>query len=113
MTHGWAKLQRLVEGNVAFGDPIGIGPVPSLILATAAEFFCALLVVLGVKTRWSAIPVAITMAVAAFVAHAGDPFANRELALVYLMGFLALAWTGGGSLSVDGLLGGKAPKGRR
>ena len=116
MTHGWSKLQKLIAGNTSFGDPLGIGEVPSLILATGAEFFCALLVVLGVKTRWTAIPLVITMVVATFVAHAGDPLGAKELALVYLTGFLGLALTGGGSISVDGLLGGGgggAPSKRR
>lgn len=104
LTHGWGKLQKLVAGNVSFADPIGIGEVPSLILAVFAEFLCALLVILGVKTRWTAIPLVVTMAVAAFVVHAADPFGRKELALLYLVGFLALVFTGGGTLSVDGLL---------
>lgn len=105
MTHGWGKLQQLISGNMAFADPIGIGEAPSLILAVLAEFFCALLVVLGVKTRWVAIPPAITMLVAAVVVHGSDPFGKKELALLFLTCFLALAFTGGGSLSVDGRMG--------
>jgi putative oxidoreductase len=104
LTHGWGKLQKLVAGDVSFANPIGIGEVPSLILAVVAEFLCAVLVILGVKTRWTAIPLVITMAVAAFVVHAGDPFGRKELALLYLVGFLGLVFTGGGTLSVDGVL---------
>ena len=34
MTHGYGKLLRVWEGNFKFGDPIGIGSAPSLILAS-------------------------------------------------------------------------------
>jgi len=103
MTHGIGKVMRLVEGGGGeWADPIGLGPLPSLALAAFAEFLCALLVVLGVKTRWFAVPPVITMAVAAFVAKAGQPFGERELALVYLVAFLALVFTGGGDWSFDG-----------
>lgn len=58
--------------------------------------------VLGVKTRWSAVPVVVTMAVAVLVAHADDPFKVKELALLYGVAFLALVLTGGGRYSFDG-----------
>lgn len=99
--HGWGKAMRLVEGNTSFADPIGIGELPSLVLATFAELVCALLVVVGLRTRWAALPVVVTMAVAAFLQHAGDPFGKRELAVVYGVVFLALAFTGGGRYSID------------
>jgi putative oxidoreductase len=103
MTHGWGKLQKILAGNFAFSDPLGIGSAPSLVLACGAEFFCALLVALGVRVRWTAIPPAIAMATAAFLAHAGDPFGKREKALLFLVGFVSLALTGGGSYTVEAL----------
>ena len=37
--HGWGKLMRFFgEDPLRFGDPIGIGPVPSLVLVTLAVF---------------------------------------------------------------------------
>jgi len=100
--HGWGKVMNLFSGDPQFGDPIGIGMLPSLILAAAAEFLFSLLVVLGVKVRWTAIPPAITMAVAAFVAHGNDPFGEGEKALLYLVAFVALVFTGAGRHSFDG-----------
>lgn len=111
MTHGWGKVMRLVEGRHDWADPIGLGPLPSLALSAFAEFLCALLVVLGVKTRWFAVPVVINMAVAVFVAHAADPFGDKELAVLYLVVFTALAFTGGGAWSFDGWWGKR--RGRR
>lgn len=108
--HGWGKVADLLAGRSDFADPIGIGPVPSLALAAFAEFACALAVVAGFKTRFAAVPVVITMLVAALVVHAGDPWGRKELAAVYAVAFLALVLTGGGRFSLDAWL---TPKKRR
>lgn len=106
LPHGWGKLSRLLAGNTAFADPIGIGQLPSLVLATGAELVCTIAVVIGFKTRWAALPVAFTMAVAALVVHADDPFAKQELPLLYLVVFLAIAIAGAGRHSLDARLAG-------
>jgi putative oxidoreductase len=112
MTHGWSKLQKILARDFEFSDPLGLGPAPSLVLACGAELFFALLVLLGVKVRWTAIPPAIAMATAAFVAHAGDPFGRREKALLFLVGFVTLALTGGGRYTLESRFGrrGRAAK---
>jgi putative oxidoreductase len=111
----------LSGGAEAFGDPIGLGSTLSLALATTAEFLCALLILLGLATRLAAVPVVITMLVAAFVIHARDPWtmeaaanaffsgasktwSSKEPAMLYLIPFLSLVFTGGGKLSLDGLI---------
>lgn len=99
--HGLGKVQDFVAGKTGFPDPLGIGSLPSLALAAFAEFFCALAVAVGFKTRWAAIPVVITMLVAAFIVHAGDGWAKQEFPLLYACGFLALSFTGGGRHSLD------------
>lgn len=99
--HGWGKLANFSNIAGQFPDPLGIGTTLSLGLAVFAEFFCAILVVIGLVTRWAAIPVAVTMAVAAFLVHAQDPFARKELALLYLVAFIAIAFNGAGRYSVD------------
>jgi putative oxidoreductase len=91
------------------------------VLAVLAEFVCAVLVVVGFATRFAAVPVVVTMAVAAFVVHGSDPWsmgeaarrfmageskswASKEPALLFLIPFLALVFTGAGKFSVDGLI---------
>lgn len=103
--HGYGKVVRLFSGATSFPDPLGIGSTPSLALAAFAEFFCALAVIVGFKTRWAAIPVALTMLVAGLVHHAGDPFGDRELAFLYAAAFVALALAGGGRYSLDSVFG--------
>ena len=91
LTHGYPKLMKLINGNTEFADPFGIGQAPSLFLAVIGEFICPLLMIIGFKTRWAAIPAAITMFVAAFIAHGSDPFGRKELPLLYLA-FFKLTW---------------------
>ncbi len=103
--HGWGKIERLfADGEITFADPIGIGVIPSLVLAGGAEFFAALAVALGICTRWMAVPVAITMLVAAFIVHADDPFQKKEFALLFFFPFLTLMFTGPGRFSFDAWL---------
>jgi len=101
LTHGIPKFQKLISGNLEFGDPIGIGSTPSLFLAIIGEFICPILVIVGFKTRWSTIPTIITMAVAAFIVHGGDPFKDKEKALLYLILFIVITLLGPGKYSID------------
>lgn len=101
LQHGLGKIQKLISGDLQFADPLGIGVGSSLFLAGMAEFFFALAVALGVMTRMMSVPVAFTMAVAAFVVHGDDPFAKKELAILYLLVFTCLALTGGGRFTLD------------
>ena len=105
LTHGVGKLSKLVEGGtIKFADPIDIGPEASLVLAVFAEFFCSIFLIFGFATRISAIPIIITMLVAGFIAHAGDPFAVREKAFLFFVIFVFIAIAGAGKYSVDNLI---------
>jgi putative oxidoreductase len=102
--HGWPKLKGFSEMSGGFPDPLGIGRTASLTLVVSAEFFCSILVVLGLFTRLAVIPPIIAMAVAALVYHADDPWAKKELALLYLTPFVTLLLCGGGKVSLDALI---------
>lgn len=101
LTHGYPKLMNLINGNTEFANPFGIGQAPSLFLAVIGEFICPLLMIIGFKTRWAAIPTAITMFVAAFMIHGADPFGTKEKALLYLVVFIVVMLLGPGKYSVD------------
>jgi len=101
LTHGFPKFQKLISGNTEFGDPLGIGPAPTLFLAVVAEFICPILMIIGFKTKWATIPSALTMAVAAFVVHGADPFNVKEKALLFLVIFIAIFLLGPGKYSLD------------
>ena len=102
LTQRIPKLQPLFgEGPIEFADPIGIGASPSLFLAVFAEFLCAILVLIGFKTRWASIPIVITMLVAALIQHADDPFGSKEKSLLFLLIFVTIMFLGPGAYSVD------------
>jgi putative oxidoreductase len=105
LTHGWPKLMRLIEGGeIVFRDPLGIGTVTSLIFAMLAEFVGSILIMLGIATRMASAALIFTMAVAVFMVHADDPFARKELGLIYMLVYIVLLITGSGKYSLDRLV---------
>ena len=102
ISHGLGKVERLFSsGPIQFADPVGVGAPISLIVATFAEFLCAVLVALGIFTRAACIPVIIVMATAAFIVHAADPLAKKELALLYLAAYTAILFLGPGRYALE------------
>ncbi len=103
MQHGAQKLFGLLGGNQ-------VESVFSLFgLAGVLEFVGGAMIVLGLLTRPVAFVLAGEMAVAYFMAHfprAFFPIQNGgELAALYCFVFLYLSTRGGGSFSIDGVLG--------
>lgn len=110
--HGWGKVTKFAERAPKFADPIGLGPETSFALVVFAEVFCATAVMLGLGTRLATVPIIIFTAVAVFVQHAADPFADKEKALLFAVPMLALMLTGGGRYSLDAVIG-RLRRGRR
>ncbi len=101
LTHGYGKFIRLISGETKFADPLGFGEFPTLILAVFAEFVCSILLIIGYKTRFAAIPPAAVMLVAAFIVHWEDPWGRKEFALLYLVGYVVIFLLGSGKYSLD------------
>jgi putative oxidoreductase len=99
--HGWGKLMNFAEKSSGFPDPLGIGNELSMAATISTEVFAALLVVIGLGTRYASVALVFTMAVAGFIVHGGDPFGDKEMALLYAIVFLVLAITGAGKFSAD------------
>lgn len=104
ITHGWSKLMNFKERLSTFSDPIGLGSEVSLTLIVFAEFFCSLFLILGLYTRLALIPLIIAMIVVAFIVHGDDPFGTKEKALLFLVAYLSLFFTGPGKYSLDSRL---------
>lgn len=105
LTHGLPKLMRLFAGEeIRFADPFGLGPTVSLILVVFAEFFCSILIGIGLGTRIASIPLVVTMFVAAFISHGDDPFGKKEMALLYLLFYLILLVVGSRKYSFDHMI---------
>ncbi len=104
LTHGYAKLINFTNLSTQFPDILGIGSEWNLILVIMAEFGCAILIILGLFTRLSTIPIIFSMIIAAFVAHANDPFSLKEMAVLYLGIFIFILYMGAGKYSIDYLI---------
>lgn len=104
LTHGFPKLMMLLSGKIEFINFFGIGVKTSLILAVLAEVLCSLFVLMGLFTRFTVIPLIITMLVAVFVIHANQSFAKQEMALLYLFHYLMIFVAGPGSISIDRMI---------
>ena len=102
LTHGMGKFLKLFgDDPIKFADPIGLGVTASIVLVVFSEVLCSIFLILGLATRYSAIPLLITMLVAAFIVHADDSFGEKELALLYTTLYFVIALAGGGKYSID------------
>lgn len=104
LTHGWAKLSNFAEMKDHFPPMLGMSSTIALSLMVFAEFFMSIALILGLLTRLASIPLVIGLGVAAFIAHAGDPFGAKELALLYFSIYVVIFIAGPGRYSVDGLI---------
>lgn len=105
LTHGTGKFMKFFgDEPLKFADPIGIGVTASLSLAVFAEVFCSIFLIVGFTTRLAAIPLLITMLVAAIIVHANDGFGKQELPLMYCAMYFAIALSGAGKYSLDNWL---------
>lgn len=101
LSHGLRKLppsEGFVAGVEGWGFP---APVFFAWAAALSEVVGGFLLAAGLFTRLSALLIAVTMGVAAFVAHGADPFSEKESALLYLVVMLFFVVRGGGRWSVD------------
>jgi len=114
VAHGAQKLfggfgGHGLQATAAWMESIGLAPgLLMALLAGSAELFGGLLLILGLAVRPAALVLAFTMLVAIFAVHWQHGFflANNgyEFALALLGGSVALAFRGGGSVSMDKVL---------
>ncbi len=100
LTHGIPKMGKLFIGDFSFPDPIGIGSMLSLLLATFAEFFCSIFIIIGFRSRIAAIPLIITMLIALLIVNGHDPIYDHWNILLYLFTYGILLHLGGGKYSL-------------
>lgn len=104
---GWFGGYGLEGTGGFFANQLGLTPgVFWAAVAGGGEFFGGLLLILGLATRFAALTVAITMAVAIITVHSGAFFApaGMEFPLTLLATSLAFLMGGGGALSIDAKL---------
>jgi len=112
--HGWQKLFQMgIPGVAGFFGMVGVpAPEVAATLVSVVELAGGLALLIGLFTRWVAIPLAIDMLVAALLVHMqGGFFApdGVEMVLMPLAGSIALVLAGPGSFTLDGLLTRRQP----
>jgi putative oxidoreductase len=105
--HGVDKMRNL-DAFVVQVDALKMPSAQVLaVCAALAEFVGGILLTLGLLGRGAAAAVMVTMGVAVLQVHSADPFARKELAIVYGLGALALVLAGPGRISLDHLFFGR------
>lgn len=100
--HGYDKMLEFLKGNSTdFPDPLHVSPMISHGLTVFAEFFCSILLILGLFTRPALVILIGCMAIVSFSIHGADPLGDKEHALLYLFAYLSVFLTGAGAYSVD------------
>ncbi len=121
--HGLGKVIGLASGESRFPETVAKLGFPAPVLfawaAALAEFVGGLAVTVGLFARWAAGFAAFNMFVAGFLRHQAighflawvgiapvseqvlEAWRDPELALVYMLVFVALAFAGPGRLSID------------
>jgi putative oxidoreductase len=111
---GWGKLHNLGQVTSFFTD-LGIPlPAANAALVSGVELLGGTLILLGLFTRFAAVPLMVVMTVAILTAKRPDIDGIRSLLafdeFTYLAGFFWLFVAGAGKASLDALLFGR--KGR-
>lgn len=98
----WTWIAMVNVNRPLLTDPFGVGGEFSWFLTLFSEFLCTVLVVLGVFTRFTAVPPLVVMLVTALALPAGTAWSVRETYLLLALPFFVLTFTGPGEYSIDG-----------
>jgi putative oxidoreductase len=106
LQHGTTKYLSLPKTGMSGADPTTLGGIAGIL-----ELVLGAMLVVGLFTRPVAFVLSGLMAAAYFIAHAPKDFYpivnGGELAALYCFVFLFLAAAGGGTISLDKMMGRK------
>ena len=106
--HGWGRLIQIYKYLVLHQSWVFVGVVEKLgfplppvfaLLSALSEGIGTVLLAIGLFTRWAALTIAISMAVAVYSKVSKSE--SFELPALYLLGALAIAAFGPGRFSLD------------
>ena len=99
LAHGLGKLPPSAQ-FMSGVERLGM-PGETAWLSGIAEVFGGLSLAAGLATRPAAFLIACNLSVAAFLRHANDPYAGKELALLFLAIAVMFLLVGAGRFSID------------
>lgn len=101
--HGLDKMMNFSVLSETYPSVFGLGSYMTLMLTIFSEFCCSLFLIAGLLERIMVLPMIVAMGVAFFDVH-DAMMPEGELALIYMIVFLILFFTGPGRYSVDYLI---------
>ena len=108
--HGVLKLLNFGQMAHDFPDPLHIGSAATLTIATISDLICAVLIIVGLTTRWAALFVLCNLIVAFVFVHHLDLMSWKDMGgqiiFMFMGGCVALIFLGAGRFSVDALIDG-------
>ncbi|MEO1257146.1 MAG: DoxX family protein [Bacteroidota bacterium] len=99
--HGWKKITDFAGTAAHIPDPFGMGGEASAVVAVLANVVCTGLIIIGLFTRPAAAFILGVTLVGLIIVHAPDPWAVKDVPLMYSLAFGLVLVLGPGRYSVD------------
>ncbi|WP_425235704.1 DoxX family protein [Ulvibacterium sp.] len=100
-THGMKKLLSFEDTVKHIPDPIGVGGEISAVVAIVANIVAPLFIIVGLTTRLAAMATLSVTLMGFFIVHGNDPWAVRDVPLMYSLAYLLIFFMGPGKYSLD------------
>ncbi|WP_046755992.1 DoxX family protein [Kordia jejudonensis] len=100
-THGLKKILNFPETVSHIPDPFGMGGYVSTIIAIIANIVGPIFIIFGLGTRVAILPILGVTLMGFFVVHGSDPWAVRDIPLMYSLAYLLIFFLGAGKYSLD------------
>ncbi|WP_256437874.1 DoxX family protein [Aquimarina sp. U1-2] len=100
-THGMKKILDFQGTIEHIPDPLGLGGEISATMAILANIVAPVFIILGLGARFAALLILSVTLMGFFVVHANDPWAVRDIPLMYSLAYLLIFFLGAGAYSLD------------
>ncbi|WP_298545804.1 DoxX family protein [uncultured Aquimarina sp.] len=99
--HGAKKIIHFEEEIIHIPDPFHMGGYVATIIAIFANVVCAIFIAMGLFTRFFALGALSIPLIGLLVVHINDPWAIKDVPLMYSIAFLIILILGPGRHSLD------------
>jgi putative oxidoreductase len=95
------KVLNFEETIQHIPDPLGVGGEISAVIAILANIVAPIFVIVGFTTRLATLIILSVTLMGFFVVHGSDPWAVRDIPLMYSLAYLLILFMGAGKYSID------------
>ena len=99
--HGAKKIINFQDEVQHIPDPFNMGGYTATVIAIFSNVVCSIFVALGLFTRAFAIGAFMIPFIGLLIVHAGDPWAVKDVPLMYSIAFAVIIVLGPGKFSLD------------